>query len=161
MTPGFTPEQREAVGRYVRTIADQMGLRDWAFSLMYDPAANDALAMITPVYGRKVASIWFCRAFAELEIEVIRQSICHELVHTMVNPITTTLEEIGPRLLGDSAWLVLWKATKERVELATDQIADAIAPTLPLLDWSIRDEARAVTWKAEPEQPHEPDPLDA
>jgi hypothetical protein len=162
MTPGFTPEQRRAIASYVRWVADTMGFRDWLFELEYDPPPNsNTMAMIQPVYGRKVATIWFQRNFAELEPEKARHAIIHELAHVLTDPITSVLENTGPKLLGSLVWPVLWEATKERSELATDHIADILAPHLALIDWTDKEETERVVWTDTPSQPAEPDPPDA
>jgi hypothetical protein len=157
MTPGFTPEQRRAIGAYVRAIADALLLRDWRFELPFDPPPSpNAFAQVRPVYGRRIAQLWFCRDFADLEPEKIRHVVTHELLHVVTDQITSTLENAGERLVGAPAFAVLWEATRERSEQATDQLADALAPHLPLIDWNVVD-AGDVVWT---ETLTEPPPTD-
>ena len=157
MTPGFTTEQRLAVGAYVRYVANLMGLRDWTFELQYDPPPNeDTFAMVRPVYGRKVASVWFCRAFAEMDAEKARHTVVHELAHVVTNQITAVLRQVGPGLVGEAAWTVLWESTRERSEIATDQIADILDSFMPLIDWEARGDTERVVWTDEASQAAEP-----
>lgn len=161
MTPGFTPEQRRAIGAYIRWVADTMGFRDWLFELEYDPPPNpNTMAMIQPVYGRKVATIWFMRDFVEMNPEKARHAVVHELAHLLTDPITSILQNTGPKLLGAQTYSVLWEATKEQSELATDHIADILDRHMPLIDWTDKEEAERVVWTDTPSQPAEPDPAD-
>lgn len=154
MTPGFTEDQRQVVGRYVRATANAMGLRDWLFELMFDPPpVESAFAMVRPTYGRKVAAIWFQRHFAELEPEKARHAIVHELAHCITDPITTTLENVGKKLLPTTTFDALWEATRERSELATDHIADILEAHIPLIDWTDTGEAERVEWSDAPSDP--------
>lgn len=153
MTPGFTPEQRKVIGNYLRWVANHMNLRDWTLELMFDPPSNaNAIAQVRPVYGRRIACVWLMRSFADMEPEKARHAIVHELVHVITNDITSLVENLSGKLLGESAFAVLWEATKERNELATDLIAELIAPHMPLIDWTLTDEEEApgVSWVDEP-----------
>lgn len=162
-TPGFTAEQRLALGRYVRWVGDKLGLRDWRFELQYaPPPIAEALAMVSPVYGRKVASIWFCRDFAEHPIAEQRQIIVHELVHCIVDNVYSPMENTLPKLLGTAAWAILWEATRERSEFMVDQLADAIAPFMPEIDWTDHEpekdgEPARYVWQATSTGPAEPE----
>jgi hypothetical protein len=59
---------RKELGRYIRAVADEMGLRDWTFNVVIgDPTADlpgvdYALASIECVDGRKYAVITFHEA---------------------------------------------------------------------------------------------------
>lgn len=164
MTPGFTSEQQRSIGGYVRDLADAMGLRDWMILLAFDPPViRGAIASIRLTYGRKVATIAFERDFATRTPGDIRHTVVHELVHVIEDPVTSVLQNAGPDLLGKIAFLPLWEATRERAELATDQLADVIAPFMPLIDWTVTEEADRIEWTDKmPDQidmpPGEPDP---
>lgn len=165
MTPGFTPAQQRAIGSYLRRLADAMGLRDWLLYVSHEPPAVAAAeAMVRVVYGRKIATIWLSREFGEMPRGRIRHILVHELTHVILDPVTSVIQNTGQELLGKPAYIALWEAVRERSELATDQVADVVAPTMPLIDWTLVDEdLDRVEWTAKPAEmidtpPGEPDP---
>lgn len=132
--PGLTKQQRRRLGRYIRQIADQLNLRDWAFTVMHEPlhSTDRALAACTITFGRHHAELEFGAHFAECSPEVQREVVVHELLHCWI-PASRPgglwgLEE----LVGRPAALVACEAYREQQELATDGIANAIAQMFPL-----------------------------
>lgn len=132
----MSDEPRTELGRYVRWLANELGLRDWHIVLAGgdDPPDNrDHAACITVYYGRKRARIRLSREWDGMSPEDQRHCLVHELLHAHVDPMRTALSNAASTL-GDAAYGILKGAHDDALELAVDGIADAIAPYLPLPD---------------------------
>jgi hypothetical protein len=134
---------REQLGRYVRELADRMGLMDWKLKLgdgrpprdsddppPYREAENDA-ACVHIVYGRKVAVVWFADDWADWEMGELRQTATHELVHCHLQGMQWALNNVQ-ELVPAMTMNVVNGAFRDMCEIATDGIAMAWAETLPL-----------------------------
>jgi hypothetical protein len=123
----------DALGDYVRDVADRMGLRDWHFDLMAVPLADDdeALACITCTYGRKRARISVCHDWNTLKPEDRRKAIVHELVHPHFDSALDLVNRQIGNLVGNAAGEVFRASHTERMEFGVDAMADVIAPLMP------------------------------
>lgn len=128
----MTERQWKSLGRYIRHVADMMGLRDWSFELSHNPADGEAYASIVTTYGRKVAVIEVCPNWPNLDPKVQRHSIVHELVHAHLGGLKNYVYHALPSLLGEASWSAFESAYRMHDELATDGIADGIAAGFPL-----------------------------
>jgi hypothetical protein len=131
-------KDRQALAAYVRFVADRIELRDWTLVLEPDPPEQDIEAHIRPIFGRHVAYLRFSTQFRGLDSERQRYVVCHELVHLHLDRISTYLENGLDDLVGRPAHAVIWQRHREDIEMAVDGIAEALAVTLPFLDWSHR-----------------------
>jgi hypothetical protein len=148
-------KQRKAIEHYVRYCADEMGLRDW--TLKVDLRVSDADlretddhdgssevwgASCDPVRGRKYATIAF-------GLEVIdglliddrrvdfRQTVAHELTHCHFAQLWELLRiDLLEAGISQHVYDVLIKGIERNMEYGVDGVADAIAPRLPLIDWT-------------------------
>lgn len=124
---------RDELGRYVRDLADEMGLRDWAFVTeveeSFDP--GDQNANIGCTYGRKFGTVKFRGDWSEWEPEYLRMVATHELVHAHLDPIRLPLANIRAQI-GQTLFDVTHGAQTDFIEYATDAIAVAWASKLPL-----------------------------
>lgn len=133
---GMTGSQWDDLGEYVRWVADQLGLRDWTFTLDRLPitaeADRDAWAMVTAIYGQRHARIQFCHDWCTLGANVRRKCVVHELLHCHVNQIHILLQNQLPSMLGDAGWEPVNQGVRYQTEHIVDAIAVAVAPLLPV-----------------------------
>lgn len=123
---------RDALGRYVRDMADLMGLRDWTVGIASDPPEDDeANASVEVTFGRRYAMIKFSATWTERAPEEMRQTVVHELAHCHLWSMNQRICDLH-NLLGTGTYEVMEKAYRENLELAIDAIAQAWAETLPL-----------------------------
>lgn len=122
---------RGELGKYVRELADVMGLRDWTITMRDEPCSEDCAADIQVTYGRKFASIRFDPDWASEKPETLRATCIHELLHCHLKPTEWALNN-AQSALGMLAFGVLSGAYEDALEVAIDGIANEWANTLPL-----------------------------
>ena len=124
---------RSELSKYVREVADMMGLRDWAFAVEVEMSFSpgDDNANIGCTYGRKFATVKFRGDWPEWEPEYLRVVTVHELVHAHIDPIRLPLANIRAQI-GQTLYDVTHEAQVDYMEYATDGIAVAWAELLPL-----------------------------
>ena len=128
----MTARQRKLLGRYVRHVADRLGLREWTFDLHYGHTdAAEAMAEIEITYGRRSASISFSDGFESLEPEERRMAVVHELVHAHHHEMMFLALNLA-ETMGDAVEATFRTAYKQAEELATDLLATSIAPHFAL-----------------------------
>ncbi len=124
--------QHAAYQSYLRELADAMELKDWRFTFVIESLANPSYqAECAITYGRKHACIKIAPDALKNTPEEVRQMVVHELIHCHVNPIRDQLDNIEAQL-GKAAYTTIHNATTDVLELATESLANAIAPHLPL-----------------------------
>lgn len=129
----MTLNERKRLGKYVRNIANTLGLRDWQLNLMPDePDTKEAHAAVACTYGRKIASIWFASGFELLEPQEQRHVIVHELLHIHFDRVLTLSSQALPAAMGAPAWGVFDEAMRDHIEHGVDAVAEAIADAFPL-----------------------------
>ena len=130
-------DQKE-LGRYVRWLGNELGLRDWTFNLYYeitDPDEQDSYAICFPTYGRKRADIHFCTDFRDLKPDVQRHVIVHELVHCHFAAAQELPRVELSKHLGQTAYDIFMGAYRQAQEYGIDGVTDAIAGKYSLIDW--------------------------
>jgi hypothetical protein len=129
----LTERELRKIAKYIAVVANALGLRDWSLRLHDDePDDKDAQASVATVYGRKIAHVNLGHGFSMLDPEEQRHVIVHELLHVLMDPTWTLVNQALPGQIGVSAWGVFEAAYRERMEHAVDAIAKALAPALPL-----------------------------
>ncbi len=129
----MTLKQYRSLARYIRSIADALGLRDWTFDLSHQPAHDvNEMASIECVFGRRFAVIQVCANFADLDPELQRHVVVHELLHAAMSGTHSYVYHSLPSLLGESGWSAFESAYRQQEEHATDGIAAAIGRGFPL-----------------------------
>jgi hypothetical protein len=134
--PEIDAAEWDYAGRYLRWIATtHLKLADWRVWLMTDPAPDDGcIATILPTEGRKRAQVWLERDWQPRGAEDKRHSLVHELLHLhhrdQTDLIRKGLHESG--YLPQSAYDLLWEGFRLATEVMVDEMADVIAPSLPL-----------------------------
>lgn len=123
---------RQALGEYVRDVADMMGLRDWTVGIASDPPDDsDANAKVDVPFGRRCAMIAFAPIWAERDPEGLRQTVVHELLHCHLWTLDQRHCDLHS-VLKESTYAIHHLAHHEALEIAIDSIAQAWAQTLPL-----------------------------
>lgn len=135
---------RKELGRYVRWVADEMGLRDWHFDLDVEPPDDPemyegqqrAFADVCPTPGRRHAKMRFCEDFRfGLTADQQRMAVVHELVHCHLAALQHQCEcDLDP-LLGRPAITVFFNGFRRNLEYAVDGITAALTPHFPPIAW--------------------------
>ena len=128
----MTPRQRQGYARYVRLIADHMGLTDWRLELHYDGTEPEIAAHVSCVTGRRIAHITLSGDFGTFAPEEQRHVVVHELLHIHLDPMGQYAHDTLPGLLGGpvfTAWITAYRTANEN---ATDAIAAALSPLFPV-----------------------------
>lgn len=136
MWPTMSRKDFARYGQYVRDRADNLGLRDWTFTLKHvalDPD-DDALAMIETTYGRRFATITLGYHFHTEKPEIQRHTVVHELLHVWFDQVELPVREGEAiwALVGKPAGKVLFHQVRNAVEHGVDAIATAISDGFPL-----------------------------
>jgi hypothetical protein len=129
----MTGAERKRIARYIRTVANTLGLRDWTLNLAHDePDDKEAYASVSCVYGRRIANLWLAHGFEMLEPIEQRHVIVHELLHIHFDRTLKQSEGALPGLLGAASYAVYEAGLRESIEHGVDAVADALAGALPL-----------------------------
>jgi hypothetical protein len=137
---------RKELGRYVRAVADEMGLRDWTLNLEVDSpdtpdGAPDGMrwgASCEPVPGRKAATITFDPCHREAQPEDLRETVVHELTHCHFFGVWDTIRRDLLRSLGQDSYDLFTAGVERHMEYGIDAIAEVIAKQMPLIEWPKR-----------------------
>jgi hypothetical protein len=134
----LTPSDQHTLEVYIRTLADQLGLRDWEIDLdEHLPDVEDAVATCWCVYGRRSATISVCERFRRLSATRQRVVIVHELLHCHFEHCSQIVREdaaLGSMRREEAE--LLDAAFTRAFEYGIDATAVAIAPKFPLIQWS-------------------------
>ena len=123
---------RDELGKYIREMADLMGLRDWTINLLSDPPEDSKYAAdVDVVYGRKCAKIRVARDWMHHAPESLRCTIAHELTHCHINPTRNVLDNME-QAIGKMLYVTAYNSMTDYIEYATDGISSAWAEVLPL-----------------------------
>jgi hypothetical protein len=130
--PDMPHAEFKRIGMYMRDTADRLGLRDWFFSLNWEPSEHeDADASIEVTFGRKHAAVSLGRDFAYFDDDRKKHCIIHELLHCHLDSLESMLRATLPDLLGQPTWSVVESVEHERIEQVTDVLAEVMAKYLP------------------------------
>jgi hypothetical protein len=124
---------RGELGKYVRHMADLMGLCSWLVMMKPgNPDGDDWGAMANVIHGRQVVNLWFRDGWDAWSADELRQTVCHELLHAHMNPLAHGILNRMAESIGKPAYEQAWAAMEEHLELVVDRIATVWAETLPL-----------------------------
>ena len=134
---------RKELARYVRHIADEMGLRDWTFEVKVGdpdeedeiPNCDDALASIECVDGRKFAIITFVPDSRKQPPEELRDTVVHELIHAHLNPACEIVRVDAKDGFSQATYEMLMMSFRRSIEYAVDGLAEVISKQFPLIEW--------------------------
>jgi hypothetical protein len=133
-----------ALGEYLRAIADMMGLRDWHLDLSHEPSAEEpnedgdiTWGKVSPVEGRKKATIRLGAGFRGLPPYEQREIVVHELAHCHLRRLAdvTRVDLPACKAISQVEYDCFWRQAKREVEHAVDAISSNWARRLPLPKW--------------------------
>lgn len=129
-------KEQKALIRYIRWMANELGLRDWTLRFDWEPCEEDCLAAVFPCEQRKLATIQFSERFLDLAPEQQRNAVIHELLHCHHVGASDMVRLDLLKHLAQSTYDVFWGGFKRQIEYMTDGIATAIEDKYPLIDWT-------------------------
>jgi hypothetical protein len=122
---GFTHEQIEEA---IKVWQKRLRLQDWTFKVNWDlvPDDEDALASVCQAAGRKIANLRFSTACLEGSADEVSQTIAHELIHMIVEPLRDVVD-LALTGVSSERHSLISQSMLNATELATDQLATAFA----------------------------------
>ena len=135
MTAPVFPAPIAVVDGYLRQLADRIGLKDWIIAVdRGEPVLPGALASVCVVDGRKLAIVRLASGLAGCPAPEQRYVLVHELVHCHLDGTHRAIDAVK-EVIGTAAFTLLEAQHRLAVELATDAVAEVLAPSLPLPPW--------------------------
>lgn len=131
----MTEQEWHALAVYVSCIASKLELRDWTITVNRRPCDDGAYATIYPTYGRKVADVHFVENFRDLDRDVQRHTVVHELVHCHLESAANMVYRDVEAIVGKPADLVFYSGFKRQMEYGVDGLATALAQHMPHIVW--------------------------
>jgi|GEM_PF-5381894 len=137
----LTKKSRHRFGKYVRHVADGMGLRDWSVDLSYPDLVREQdraqghrwCAMCEPTPGRKAALIEFSTDWLQRANEYdIRETVVHELVHCHFGALVDTYRNDLTDQLSGPVFDVFERNLTRNLEYGVDGIAEEWARHAPM-----------------------------
>ena len=116
---------------WIDDVLPRLGLARWRVTLSDEPADADAHAQISPQDQSYDAELALDPAFLDLPLERQRELLTHELLHLAFAHVDTVVEHLEP-VMGTAAWAVFSPHYTDASERAIDELARAIARSLPL-----------------------------
>ena len=126
---------RKELAKYVRWLANELGLRDWTITIHYGGISEDEFAVCSPTFGRKGADISLCEDFRDMEPVVQRHTLIHELLHCVFAQEQEFIRKDTKDIFGLTVWEVFFAAYTSMHEYAIDGVTDAIEAKYPLIQW--------------------------
>jgi hypothetical protein len=114
--------------RQLDAIGRALGLRGWVIHIENEPASPGKAAEVCVVYGRKIAKVNLASDWWSYPAAERHHVLVHEMIHVVMDPMRTYLNETMPILVGEPAWHAIAQALRFHDEQATDQLATALAP---------------------------------
>lgn len=124
---------RDKLGRYIRLIADTVGLRDWFLDLGHGdpPGDNDFGGQCHCVPYQKKATIWLRSDWTTWPEDEIRHTVVHELLHCHLQGTQVALEPLAD-IIGNLGASIMVSSHHAALELAIDGMAYEWSKLLPL-----------------------------
>lgn len=122
----------EDLARYVRTIANMVGLRDYTVEVAPETPSDGKVAECITEDGRASVALCFAGYFERLPPEEQRHAVVHELLHVHFARPAATISSDMREFLSETEHRLAWAAYKRQVEHSVDTLATAIADLLPL-----------------------------
>jgi len=114
---------------YVRAIADEIGLRDWRIHVDSSDEM-ESLGQCRTVGQRRIAYLTFVN---HDDAEELRDTVLHELLHIILNPLFLPIENVKSTL-GEPLYNATYNSHIDHLERAVDTLSASLAPLFPLPD---------------------------
>lgn len=129
-------KDRKAVERFARSVADEIGLRDWQVGFNWNrPAEEGDGGNVDWVEGRRSIVIRLNESFKDYDADEQRYVIVHELVHAHFAQMQDTVEEDLQPHLSRPTYDIYSRSFRRAFEYGIDAVSHALADRLPLIDW--------------------------
>jgi len=130
-----TRRDRKALGKYLRRLANEVGLRDWTIVLGADEETGEGrAAQFDPRTSQKEATITFRAGWRSWDREYLRDTAVHELLHCHLTFMDQLIIELDAHM-GQPVYQLLCTAHRQHLEVACDGMAREWARRLPLIEW--------------------------
>jgi hypothetical protein len=120
----------ERLHHIVRHYATLLDLDGWVITVADEPAPEEHLADIGPVYGQRYAVLRVGADWGTWEDTLLHSTIVHELLHLHVEHASQVAEDTATAVK-KTAGPVVRAAVNLALEYAVDAVAVAITPHLP------------------------------
>jgi len=117
---------------YARTVADQIGLRDWIVQVAHEPPLSAARATAQIAQGRRLIQLRFADDEEYLPLEEMRHDFVHELAHALVEDLWQTVRVGIEDELSGAAYRVYISQVQRELERLVDVMATGLAARVPL-----------------------------
>ena len=139
----MTDDEWAYVGEYVERLKDALGLHEYAVRIEREPPdadpEHDVALIDAQMYVYREAPIGRLRLHADFREgtpEDQRSTIVHELLHLPTDPVIVDVLEHVKQIASFEAGRVIDRQATWAYERMVERLAIAIAPLLPLPDWS-------------------------
>lgn len=129
----ITPSQVKQLERYVRKVLGRLDLGYWRVLVAKDLPPADALLMIEPTDGRRIAMLYVSEGWWDRDAEEKRTDITHECLHLAHHDQEAVIRRWKDST-GDVAEYVLsllWEQFRLETERMVDSLSYVLAPQMP------------------------------
>jgi hypothetical protein len=117
--------------RYLRHLADLLGLRDWHITLSRAHSAHDVFAAVRVDRQKDEATVHLNDTWHGFTPEQQRQTLVHELLHCHTGRLHRVMTRLAD-VVDDPSMAYVKRAHDEEEEIVVQRLARIIAPYLPL-----------------------------
>jgi hypothetical protein len=117
--------------RYLRELADLLGLRDWHITLSRGIAAEGSRAQVDIHRTKDECEVRLSNQWRSFSLEQRRLTITHELLHAHTSRLHRVMTRLADVADGPSMEYAK-RAHDEEEEIVVQRLARVIAPYLPL-----------------------------
>lgn len=129
----LTPKQVKILERYCRKVLKALDLSYWKVFVSSDLPPEDALLMIVPTDGRRIAGLCVSERWWEQNAELKRTDITHEMLHLahhdqeeVIRTWRNGTADVAPYVLD-----FLWERFNIETERMVDSLSYVLAPHMP------------------------------
>jgi len=123
-----------ALSRYVRAVADAIGLRDYEVEVEHRPTSDNSLGECDVSAYRRSLRLRVCAEFRDLDPQKQRHVIVHELVHAHFSGLDSVIRGVE-RWMPESAFEMFYESYDREQERGVDAVAVCLCNAAPLPVW--------------------------
>jgi hypothetical protein len=146
-TNGWVKAQRETLASYLDELLVAMKLTGWELTVDLSTASK-ACAEISLVYAQQRATMWLSADFLEQDATWQRDTLVHELVHLVLNPMLELSDQALTGAMKPGLVQMHGRVLAHAIEERTDLIAGLLSPSLAVPGF--QDPSRKTRTKAAP-----------
>jgi hypothetical protein len=122
------------VSSYIKVLLNEMHLWGWRVILHPDQPDTENDARISTCDDRKIAHLYLADDFFTFDRDQQRQTLVHEMLHLHESGPSDIVRKDLSKHLGQSTYDVVWANYARQCEFMVDELANVIAPFMPLCD---------------------------